>query len=89
VIGMYHSGIGGGGFMMVRDPKGNYEAIDFRESAPAAAYQDMFCGNIDSSIHGGLSAAVPGEVKGLEYAHKKYGVSKSPWGETRWSFSVG
>jgi gamma-glutamyltranspeptidase/glutathione hydrolase len=74
VIGMYHSGIGGGGFMLVRDKKGNYEAIDFRESAPAAAYEEMYQGNVNGSIYGGLSVGVPGEVRGFEYAHKKYGV---------------
>lgn len=26
-LGMQHSGIGGGGFMLVRDSKGNYESI--------------------------------------------------------------
>ncbi|KAM0248234.1 hypothetical protein ACHAP5_003616 [Fusarium lateritium] len=77
VIGMYHSGIGGGGFMIVRDKKGNYEAIDFRESAPAAAYEDMYQGNVNGSIYGGLSVGVPGEVRGFEYAHKKYG--SLPW----------
>ncbi|KAF9770969.1 hypothetical protein IL306_011442 [Fusarium sp. DS 682] len=77
VIGMYHSGIGGGGFMIVRDKEGNYEAIDFRESAPAAAFEDMYQGNVNGSIYGGLSVGVPGEVRGFEYAHKKYG--KLPW----------
>lgn len=74
VIGMFHSGIGGGGFMLVRDEQGGYEAIDFRESAPAAAHENMYQGNVQGSIVGGLSAGVPGEVRGLEYAHKKYGV---------------
>ncbi|KAH7263564.1 gamma-glutamyltranspeptidase [Fusarium tricinctum] len=77
VIGMYHSGIGGGGFMLVRDKEGNYEAIDFREAAPAAAYEDMYQGNVNGSIYGGLSVGVPGEVRGFEYAHKKYG--SLPW----------
>ena len=35
---MYHSGVGGGGFMTVRSPKGEYEFIDFREMAPGAAF---------------------------------------------------
>jgi gamma-glutamyltranspeptidase/glutathione hydrolase len=30
VIGMQHSGIGGGGFMLVRDSKGTYESIGNR-----------------------------------------------------------
>lgn len=71
---MYHSGIGGGGFMMVRDAKGNYEAIDFRESAPESAFEEMYHDNVDGSVYGGLSAGVPSEVAGLEYAHRKYGV---------------
>lgn len=27
VLGMQHSGIGGGGFMLIRDSDGNYESI--------------------------------------------------------------
>lgn len=77
VIGMYHSGIGGGGFMLVRDSQGNYEAIDYRESAPAAAFQDMYQGNVQGSIVGGLAAGVPSELRGLQYLHTKYGVSRS------------
>lgn len=75
VIGMYHSGIGGGGFALVRDADGNYEAVDFRESAPAAAWEDMYKDRHQDSVAGGLAVAVPGEVRGLEYLHKKYGVS--------------
>lgn len=60
--------------MVVRDAEGEYEAIDFRESAPAAAFQNMYEGNVNGSIFGGLAAGVPSEVKGLEYAHTKYGV---------------
>ncbi|KAG6357583.1 hypothetical protein INS49_013460 [Diaporthe citri] len=77
VIGMYHSGIGGGGFALVRDSNGKYETIDYRESAPAAAYEDMYQGNLEGAIWGGLSVAVPGELKGLEYLHNKYG--SLPW----------
>ncbi|OAQ80336.1 gamma-glutamyltranspeptidase [Purpureocillium lilacinum] len=77
VIGMYHSGIGGGGFAIIRDAHGNYEAVDFRETAPAAAHQDMYQGNVNGSIVGGLAVGVPSEVRGLEYIHKKYGVL--PW----------
>ncbi|KAH9432361.1 hypothetical protein MCOR02_007064 [Pyricularia oryzae] len=73
VTGMYHSGIGGGGFMLVRGPDGEYEVIDYRETAPAAAYEDMYRGNVHGSIHGGLSVGVPGELRGLEYLHSKYG----------------
>lgn len=47
--------IGGGGFMLVRNGKGEYEFIDFREKAPAAAYQDMYVNNTDASLYGGLA----------------------------------
>lgn len=77
VIGMQHSGIGGGGFMLVRDSKGNYESIDFRETAPSAAFENMYQGNREGSIWSGLSVAVPGDIKGLEYLHNKYGAL--PW----------
>ncbi|KAJ5563243.1 hypothetical protein N7535_008407 [Penicillium sp. DV-2018c] len=70
-------GIGGGGFMLVRSANGSYEFIDFRETAPAAAFEDMYKNNEDASIYGGLASGVPGEVRGLEYLHKKYG--SLPW----------
>jgi len=77
VVGMYHSGIGGGGFMLVRAPKGTYEFIDFRETAPAAASEGMFKNNEQASEIGGLAAGVPGEIRGLHYLHRNYGVL--PW----------
>ncbi|KAI1349303.1 gamma-glutamyltransferase 1 [Xylaria sp. FL0043] len=79
VIGMYHSGIGGGGFMLVRSCEGKYEFIDFRETAPAAAFQDMYNNNTALSLYGGLASGVPGELRGLERLHKNYG--SLPWKE--------
>jgi gamma-glutamyltranspeptidase/glutathione hydrolase len=93
-IGMQHSGIGGGGFMLVRGSDGKYESIgmppqnpgnehhsdslkDFRETAPAAAFEDMYQGNIEGSVRTGLASGVPGDVRGLEYLHNKYGVKSS------------
>ncbi|KAI1137361.1 gamma-glutamyltranspeptidase [Hypoxylon sp. FL0543] len=73
VTAMYHSGIGGGGFMLVRGSDGKYEFIDFRETAPAAAFQDMYNNNTDLSLYGGLASGVPGELRGLEYLHRNYG----------------
>ncbi|KAL8698462.1 MAG: hypothetical protein Q9201_006557 [Fulgogasparrea decipioides] len=77
VIGMYHSGIGGGGFMLVRSSNGSYTFIDFRETAPAAAFQDMYNNDIKLSLYGGLASGVPGELRGLEYLHNHFG--KLPW----------
>lgn len=74
---MYHSGLGGGGFSLIRDSHGNYTVIDYRESAPAAAFEDMYRDNVMGSVFGGLSVGVPGELRGLEYAHKTFGIL--PW----------
>lgn len=54
-VGMYHSGIGGGGFMLVRSANGTYEVIDFRETAPAAAFENMYKENPELSTLGGLA----------------------------------
>ncbi|KAL2786411.1 gamma-glutamyltranspeptidase [Aspergillus keveii] len=77
VVGMYHSGIGGGGFMLVKSPNGTFESIDFRETAPAAAFEEMFNNNTGASTSGGLASGVPGELRGLEYLHNNYG--SLPW----------
>lgn len=63
--------------MIVRSPSGEYEMIDFRERAPAAAFQDMYNNNTDASLYGGLASGIPGELRGLEYLHSVYG--KLPW----------
>ncbi|OJJ36914.1 hypothetical protein ASPWEDRAFT_38574 [Aspergillus wentii DTO 134E9] len=76
-IAMYHSGIGGGGFMLVKAPNGTFEFIDFRETAPAAAFEDMYTNNTKASTRGGLASGVPGEIRGLEHLHKSYG--SLPW----------
>jgi gamma-glutamyltranspeptidase/glutathione hydrolase len=77
------SGIGGGGFMILKMAKMKEAVvIDFRPTAPAAATADMYkldergrpVGN--ASVEGGLASAVPGEVKGLLYALENYGSKK-------------
>lgn len=70
---MHHSGIGGGGFALIHSANGTFEFIDFRETAPAASSEDMFTVNPQSSLTGGLASGVPGELRGLEHIHKKYG----------------
>lgn len=49
------SGLGGGGVALVRSPNGSYEFIDYRENAPAAAFEDMFNDDVDASTSGGLA----------------------------------
>ena len=73
--------LGGGGFMLVRFADGRSTFIDFRERAPRKSSRDMY---LDSqgkltrdSIEGWRASGVPGTVRGLQYAHKKYG--SKPW----------
>src|SRR5690348_2608937 len=73
--------IGGGGFIVFRDSAGNARALDYRETAPAAATHDMYldsAGNpTEASITGYLASGVPGSVAGMYEAWKKYG--HLPW----------
>jgi len=75
--------IGGGGFLLARFADGRATFIDFREKAPLAATRDMYLdskGNVTKdSLVGWRAAGVPGTVRGLELAHKKYG--HKPWTE--------
>jgi gamma-glutamyltranspeptidase/glutathione hydrolase len=73
--------IGGGGFLLARFADGRTTFIDFRERAPAKASRDMYLdaeGKLTrDSIEGWRASGVPGTVRGLELAHKKYG--SKPW----------
>jgi gamma-glutamyltranspeptidase / glutathione hydrolase len=72
--------IGGGGFMLIRDKTGKSVVIDFRETAPAAAWRDMYLDSTavqnNYSIRGAMSAGVPGTVAGLIKALEFYGTMK-------------
>ncbi|KAI9025631.1 gamma-glutamyltranspeptidase [Hyaloraphidium curvatum] len=79
VVASYHSGIGGGGFMIVRAPHGQSKSFIFREAAPSTADRDMFEKNPIESQVGGKSTAVPGELAGLYLAHSVFG--RLPWAD--------
>lgn len=70
--------LGGGGFMMYRQPQGGVYSLDFREMAPMNAYEDMYLDEegevIDGlSLQGPKASGVPGSVDGMLKAHKKFG----------------
>lgn len=87
----FHSDIGGGGFAIIREPSGRYQALDFRHTAPVSIKTSQlphplipqrdvtmafYQAGASTSI-GGSSVAVPGQMKGLEELHKRYG--RLPW----------
>ena len=80
--------LGGGGFMMIRLKDGRSTAIDYREMAPAAAHRNVYLdknGNLiegeGGSLVGYRAAGVPGTVRGMELALKKYGSGKLTWSQ--------
>jgi len=73
--------IGGGGFMLIHQGDEN-TFLDYRETAPQAAYPGMYLdenGEViaDASLIGGQAAAVPGTVAGFWEAHRRFG--SLPW----------
>jgi gamma-glutamyltranspeptidase/glutathione hydrolase len=75
----YSCGIGGGGFMLLRDAdRGRVSTIEHREVAPAAMRPDSFFAGgtplkFDDARWSGLSAGAPGTVAGWEMALRKHG----------------
>jgi gamma-glutamyltranspeptidase / glutathione hydrolase len=77
----YAGNLGGGGFMLVRFADGRSAFLDFRERAPGAASHDMYLdpeGKVTKDSQVGYRASgIPGTVRGMAYAHEKWG--KKPW----------
>ena len=72
----YHSGLGGGGFLLLHLADGTDVALDARETAPAAARPQMFVEPgvpEHTSQVGPLAVATPGLVAGLALALERWG----------------
>ncbi|RXE48766.1 gamma-glutamyltransferase [Chromohalobacter israelensis] len=71
--------IGGGGFMLISDEdSGKVVAIDYREKAPAAAFETMFQNDAGEAVpelsrYTHNASGVPGTVAGLALALDEYG----------------
>lgn len=70
--------LGGGGFMLVRMTSGETHFLDFREKAPGKATATMYQdenGNVVPMLSrvGYKAVGVPGSVKGMVHAQKKFG----------------
>jgi gamma-glutamyltranspeptidase/glutathione hydrolase len=76
--------LGGGGFAVARIG-GQARALDFRETAPAAATKDMFLGSdgkpTSGSREGYLASGVPGTVAGLAELAGAMGSKAKSWAE--------
>lgn len=79
------SGIGGGAFLLHWDAKArSVVTLDGRETAPAAARPDRFIGadgrplGFMAAVVGGRSVGVPGTLRLLETAHRR-------WGKLSWA----
>jgi gamma-glutamyltranspeptidase / glutathione hydrolase len=93
VVYPFAGNIGGGGFMLIHlagtdGHPARQLALDYRETAPAAASRDMFVGpdgkvfaGRGSSTVGWSASGVPGTVAGFALAMEKYGSGKVTWAD--------
>jgi gamma-glutamyltranspeptidase/glutathione hydrolase len=79
VVEPYGSGLGGGGFFLLRKAGStpSYHFLDARERAPLAATADLYLRNgkvePNLSLNGALAAAIPGLPAALVELAKRYG----------------
>jgi gamma-glutamyltranspeptidase/glutathione hydrolase len=82
VVEPFSCGIGGGGFMVIRTPKGKVTTIDGRETAPQTMKSDVFIDPATGQLlpfndarFSGLSAGVPGTPATWSKALREYGTT--------------
>jgi gamma-glutamyltranspeptidase/glutathione hydrolase len=82
VVEPFSCGIGGGGFMVIRTPRGKVTTIDGRETAPQTMQSDVFIDPatgtplaFNDARFSGLSAGVPGTPATWSKALRKFGTT--------------
>ncbi|MES2818889.1 MAG: gamma-glutamyltransferase [Pseudomonadota bacterium] len=79
VVEPYSSGLGGGGFFLLREagPTATYRFVDARERAPLAAHPELYRreGQVQPrlSLDGALAAAIPGLPAALVHLAERHG----------------
>ena len=77
VVDGHNSGLGGGMFLLIRTPRGEWLALDGRETAPAAAHRELFVREgaavPELSRTGALAVAVPSQLAALAAAVERCG----------------
>lgn len=80
IVNMQSMGIGGGFLMTVYiKAERNAYTVVAREKAPGKATDDMYEHDSKAASKGPLAAGVPGEVRGMWEAHRRWGVL--PWAD--------
>jgi len=79
VVNSQSMGLGGGFIMTINLANGTSKALIARETAPAAAYKDMFHGNMNLSHYGPLASGVPGFIKGTWELKQRFGNPDISW----------
>ena len=79
VVEPYSSGIGGGGFWVIRQADGETTVIDAREEAPGDAHPKLYLnekGDVREgkpSLNGALAAGIPGQPAAFAHMASEYG----------------
>ncbi|MDY7026399.1 MAG: gamma-glutamyltransferase [Pseudomonadota bacterium] len=78
VVEPYGSGMGGGGYWLLREANGKITVMDAREQAPLASSASMYLDdqgqfNRELSTVGPLAAGIPGQAAALAHLAKQYG----------------
>lgn len=77
VVDPHNAGLGGGCFLLIRKPDGEFVALDGRECAPASATRQTFIrdGKADPKLSqiGPLAAGVPGALAAYSQAVERFG----------------